>query len=175
MAKPHIDRSKKRVQSRTVDRLPMVLALMRESGPADVTETIDWLDEAGWVAVKGWGGPPEWEGNASLAVEYGKDEWQLMLVRDRGQWMIDVQPPGWRAPADLQILHDILEDRPEGPGPLPEARPVQIPWGARWRSLLPAAVDWLASGQGREIQVREWQRRRSRRMFPPAPRKRKKS
>lgn len=119
-----------------------VLGLMRESAPQDVVATIGWLEAEGWQARAAWGGPTKWEGNAGLAVEFGRNGTLITIVRDRGQWMIEIRPSGWKTAVDLGIIDDAIAGRSEWSGVRAVPNPVQLPAGLAWRTALPTALQW---------------------------------
>lgn len=139
---------------------------MRLSAPADVAETLNWLEEAGWRARAAWGGPADWPGNASLAVEFAKDGDLVGIAQDRGQWMLDIHPSGWGQSVDLEIVHAAITGRSDWSGPRVEAQPVQLPSGVSWREWVPRALTWLSEAPDREQMLRATKLRRSRDLFP---------
>lgn len=154
-------------------RIGVVMHLMRLSAPVDVAETLDWLGEAGWRARAAWGGPPDWPGNASLAVEFAKDGDRVSIARDRGQWMFDMYPDGWGRSVDLEIVHAAITGRSDWSSPRVEAQPVQLPSGVSWREWVPRALSWLSEVPDREQMLRAMQLQRSRDLFPVTRSRRK--
>lgn len=143
-------------------RIERVMQLMRLSAPVDVAETLNWLEEARWLARSAWGGPPEWEGNASLAVEFAKDGDRLTVARDRGQWLVSLHPDGWRESVDLDVVHAAITGRSAWSGPSIGVLPVQLPSGISWREWVPRALTWLSETPDGEHILHALELRRSR-------------
>ena len=152
--------------TRDPGRIDLVMQLVRQSAPVDVAETLNWLEEAGWRARAAWGGPPDWPGNASLAVEFAKDGDEVSIARDRGQWMLDICPVGWGRSVDLEIVHAAITGRSDWSGLRVEVLPVQLPSGVSWREWVPRALTWLSEAPDREQMLRAMKLQRSRHLFP---------
>jgi hypothetical protein len=131
-----------------------------------VVETLDWLEATGWRAQEASGGPPDWAGNSGLAVEYARGESRISIARDRGQWLMDIRPAGWKRSVDLGIIRDTIQGRKDWSGPMPLPLPEQLPPGVVWRIELPVALEWLVESPDREQLLRKMQLKRSRSLFP---------
>ena len=135
--------------------------------PDDVRRTIDWLTENGWYLAGGQGGRAEPFGDALVEFSNGGD--RIRITRDRSQWLMHIQRPSWSRKFDLDIILDTIggrEDWSESSRPLPE----QLPPGVSWLAALPEVLVWLASGDDIEPVLAHMQLKRSRSLFPSAPR-----
>ena len=146
--------------------LETVLRYFGETAPSDVLETITWLESQGWRPDFAQGGPKEGFGDA--LVDFTKQGWRIRIVRDRGQWMMDIQKPGWKGPIDTQIIADTIAGKNDWSGPRANARPEQIPWEIPWRESVPSALAWIATNQDAEAVLKRMQLKRSRSMLPSA-------
>ncbi len=141
-----------------------VLQYFHETAPADVLETIAWLASQGWRPHFAQGGRSESFGNA--LVDFTNQGWAIRIVRDRDQWMLDIQKPDWKRPIDLQIIADTIAGKKDWSGALPDPLPKQIPWEIPWRESVPSALAWIASTQDSEGVLKAMQLKRSRSLFP---------
>jgi hypothetical protein len=141
-----------------------VLHYFQETAPADVLETISWLASEGWRPHSAQGGLGESFGNAQ--VEFSKQGWAIRIVRDRDQWMLDIQKPDWKQPIDLQIITDTIAGKNDWSGDLPQPVPNQIPWEMPWRESVPSALAWIASTNDSERRLKAMQLKRSKGLFP---------
>jgi hypothetical protein len=143
-----------------------VLRHFHETAPADVLATITWLESQGWQPDFAQGLPKTRFGNA--LVDFTNQGWRIRIVRDRGQWMMDIQKAGWKRPIDSQIIADTIAGKDDWSGPLPNPLPTQIPWEIPWRESVPSALAWIAANQDAESVLKSMQLKRSRSMFPSA-------
>jgi hypothetical protein len=141
-----------------------VLHYFQETAPTDVLETISWLASEGWRPHSAQGGQSESFGNA--LVEFSKQGWAIRIVRDRDQWMLDIQKPDWKQPIDLQIITDTIAGKNDWSGDLPHPVPNQIPWEMTWRESVPSALAWIASTNDSERRLKAMQLKRSKGLFP---------
>jgi hypothetical protein len=115
----------------------------------DVTRTLQWLEVNDFRLRRAHGGPGESFGNVLL--EYERSGTSIVVVRDRGQWLLDVSPSPREPPMEYGILVAAAEGRDfrdyaHTPGALPE----QLPEGVVWHQTLPKVLDWLAGPDTRE-------------------------
>lgn len=109
---------------------------------ADVADSVRWLLAEGAEVTRAE--PPHGMGFAALELEL--DDAKFRMVRDRGQWMLDLRLGGqpW---LQVDLVHAARTgDGTWGPtdgrsGPLPD----QLPVGLSWRRELPDALAWLRS------------------------------
>lgn len=140
----------------------------RERAPTDVRETLDWLELAGFSLIHAVGHPLRTFGN--VALRYDRSATWVVIVRDRGQWSVDIGPAG----GPLLGLH-ILNTARTGELPLewPGADlPTQIPAGVVWATDVPATVEWLTS-RDRSDDIEDarqaWRALMDGRLAPPDP------
>ena len=137
-----------------------VLRYVEESAPSDVLRAIAWLESHGWLVQSARGGHDEPFGNA--VVELDKEGARIVVIRDRGQWMMDIHPAGWKGSVDLDIILDTIAGRKDWSDRLSGRLPQQLPLGVAWRDALPMALAWLASAHEAERSVRMTMRMRGR-------------
>lgn len=117
-----------------------------EKATPDVARTIRWLQSEGFRVIEVAGGPSDSFGNVSLTFEHAV---LVMIVRDRGQWAMNVAPAVASEAHSLHVLMTAMtgaEPNPGRPGePLPHL-PDQLPDGVEWSTELPKVVRWLESG-----------------------------
>lgn len=111
----------------------------------DVTATLTWLDEAGFVVVERWGGEAAPFGD--VAWRYQRvDGTEVRIGSDRGQWSAHVRPSGADDWFDLGLamaarrVEVVTDQAPDNPYEIK-----QLPYGVCWRDHLPATIDWLSS------------------------------
>jgi len=132
----------------------------------DVRDTIGWLQSEGWELTSSRGGPTESFGNVLL--EFRRSRWTITVTRDRSQWMLDVEPEGWKVKTDLDPVIRVMKALPYPPhDSRSSSRPLagQLPPGVSWRRELPVALDWMQSTPGAEEMVRKKQHERARYLF----------
>jgi hypothetical protein len=130
---------------------------------ADVADAVRWLLAQG--ARVTYEEAPHGMGFAVLELEL--DHTQIRMVRDRGQWMLDLRSEGqpW---LQLDLVHAArvggVDWQQEGTrtGPLPD----QLPVGVSWRDELPAALDWVRSTADAVGQTVAMGRARADQIFP---------
>lgn len=132
---------------------PVGLALdyAREQAPRDVRDCLDWLVEGEFALAGERGGPDESAANVQLTFE--RSQLTVQITRDRGQWMMNIDPGHGK----FVPLH-ILLTAWDGTVPAIRARnpveqlPEVLPEGVAWRTVAPAIIAWLESGnRDREI------------------------
>src|SRR5579859_4806617 len=109
----------------------------------DVAATIRWIEASGFE-LRSWQGGV---GSGNVQLVFERAGVGLSIVRDRGQWMMDVTPPGQK-PLGLQVLLTAMrggEAEPGPPRPLRAPLPDQLPEGVSWSTEVPALTDWLES------------------------------
>lgn len=118
----------------------------------DVAETIRWLLRDGFELVEERGGRAESFGNVLLRMQRGSSA--IRVVRDRSQWLCDVESSGWTGEQALGVLVTAMRGQPpthEYPMP-DEGMPEQLPPGGVWSQLVPEVLAWGASGN-RDVEV----------------------
>jgi hypothetical protein len=146
--------------------LEAVIRYFDETAPADVLETIVWLKSEGWRPIFARGGVKESFGDA--LVDFNNKGWRIRIVRDRGQWMMEIQKPGWKRPIDSQSIADAIAGKDDWSEPLPDPLPTQIPWEIPWTQSVPSALAWIAANHDAEAILKRMQLKRSRSLFPTA-------
>lgn len=140
---------------------------LRTTAPADVVAAADWLSASGWTVAVARGGENESFGN--LVVEFHRNRDRVVIIRDRAQWMADIQLYPWHKPFDLDIILDAVDGRhdwTQTKAPLPE----QLPEERTWIEGLPEALAWSRNMPDAVDLLKDMQRRRSRSLFPPTRR-----
>ncbi len=128
------------------------LAYTYEKATDDVAATLDWLMGHGFRVSRTMGGKSESFGN--VLVEFARGLTLVVITRDRGQWTIDIGRD--RATHGLHMLATAMSGTEADPGPkrsFGDPLPSQLPDGARWRRLVPQAIEWLESGD-RTVELR---------------------
>jgi hypothetical protein len=130
-----------------------------EKAPPDVQGALRCLSDAEFAVRIERGGPTESFGNVLL--EWERPPTVVRVVRDRGQWLIDIAADGvefdW-----LQVIMNamdggefIVPDRELG-DPLPET----LPEGVAWSTAVPTALSWLTENNRSTELVAARERRR---------------
>jgi hypothetical protein len=117
-----------------------------EKATRDVAEAIRWLQTEGFRLVRSVGGPGESFGNVLLTFERHV---QVTVVRDRGQWLIDIASSAGAESHGLDVWMSAMsgtEPDPGTPEELFRELPDQLPKGVLWRTELPTIVRWIESG-----------------------------
>lgn len=130
---------------------------------SDVADAVAWLLAEG-ALVTGEEAP---HGMGFAALELELSGAQVRMVRDRGQWMLDLRLRGqpW---LQLDLVHAVRTGggdwgSAEGrTGPLPD----QLPAGLSWRRELPEALAWLRSTADAVEKTAAMGRVRAERLFP---------
>jgi hypothetical protein len=130
----------------------------------DVDATVRWLLSEG--AVVTWEDTPH--GMAVAGLEFSVHGASVRMVRDRGQWMMDVRH-GEGPWLDLELLR--LARRGSDSYPMAPTKasslPVQLPEGVSWRDELPDLLVWLGSARDAVDLCAALGRSRATRLFPP--------
>lgn len=128
----------------------------------DVADAVAWLVAEGALVTAA--DAPHGMGLASLELEL--DGAHVQMVRDRGQWMLDLRSSGqpW---LQLDLVLAVRAGggdwvRSDGRGPLPD----QLPVGLSWRRELPEAIAWLRFTPDAVEQVAAMGRVRADQLFP---------
>jgi hypothetical protein len=132
------------------------LAYTYEKANDDVAATLDWLVGHGFLVSRTMGGRSESFGN--VLVGFARGLTVVVITRDRGQWTIDIGRD--RAMHGLHMLATAMSGAEANPGPkrsFGDPLPDQLPEGARWRRLVPQAIEWLESGD-RTVELRRAER-----------------
>lgn len=113
--------------------------------PDDVRSTLQWLSERGYTVAESRGPAPEAFGNLILKLASGATA--VTVIRDRAQWMCDIESPAWHGKATLDLLLTAMSDEDPPEKRLdPEAHfPEQLPPGVTWADAVPALLDWAAA------------------------------
>ena len=132
----------------------------------DVADAVEWLLAAGANLTRA-DGP---HGMAVATIEFAMDDAQVRMVRDRGQWTLDVRLAGqpW---LQLDLIHAArLGDAYRWPSVRRSAHdlPEQLPVGLSWRRELPTAFAWLRATADAADQVENMGRVRAAKLFPRA-------
>ncbi len=137
--------------------------ILRVATP-DVRAAVRWLLSQGAEVVRE--DPPH--GMAFAGVEFSIDGTGLRMVRDRGQWMMDLRRGNGRW-LDFELLTlasqgiTAYPGSPARKGSLPD----QLPQGVSWRDQLPQVLDWLGSSRDAEDLCAALSRSRAAQLFPP--------
>ena len=105
---------------------------------------------------------------AFAGVEFSLDGTGLRMVRDRGQWMMDLRRGDGRW-LDFELLTlasrgiTAYSGSPARKGSLPD----QLPQGVSWRDQLPHVLAWLGSSLDAEDLCAALGRTRAAELFPP--------
>jgi hypothetical protein len=130
--------------------MPETVEFALAKAPADVADSLRWLASVGFALVGERGGPGELFGN--LQLEFERAGQRAVIVRDRGQWIIDIAPADSAESYGLQaLLWAMRGDKPNlgGPRRSRTSLPEQLPEGERWRVAVPAVLTWLAAADRR--------------------------
>lgn len=150
----------------TKSGLEDALTYVEERAPTDVLQTMAWMESAGWEPVVARGG----RSFGNVLIEWAQGGNRVTVTLDRGQWLLDVQPAGWKERFDLQVIAEAVtglrDDGWDG-----DALPEKIPWSVSWSQTLPLALVWLATTDGAEAELRSLQRQRASRVFPKRTRR----
>lgn len=117
---------------------------IKERAPEDVLQMIALMESSQWRTDNAWGGSGEPFGN--LTISFSKDQNQVIVVRDRDQWFLEIKMAGWTSKFDLGLVLDAMngreawDDTPQDPYGLR-----QLPNGVSWVQQLPEVLGWLAS------------------------------
>ena len=137
--------------------------ILRVATP-DVRAAVRWLLSQGALVVRE--DPPH--GMAFAGLEFSVDGMGLRMVRDRGQWMMDLRRGDGRW-LDFELL--TLANRGITAHPGSPARkgslPDQLPEGVSWRDELPHVLAWLGSSTDAEDLCATLGRSRAAQLFPP--------
>ncbi len=137
---------------------------------ADVGATMRWLEDQGWRLVEERG--PEAMGDRlyrwrSLAGD------ELVVTRDRSQWMCSLHLVGWERPWDLDLL--LVAVTGEIPAGWDAGRrwsellPEQLPVGVTWIEALPRVLVRLRGDAGAQRRVVALARQRADALVGPLP------
>jgi len=130
----------------------------------DVRAAVRWLLSQGALVVRE--DPPH--GMAFAGLEFSIDGITVRMVRDRGQWMMDL-----RRGEDRWLDFELLRLACGGVAAYPAARPAeaslpaQLPDGVSWRDELPAVLVWLGSSRDAAELCAALGRSRAAELFPP--------
>ena len=89
----------------------------------------------------------------SQQVELTDGEARIGVTRDRGQWMLDVCPPGWSETVHLGELLAAMRLEHLPTDTLSGALPEQLPPGETWTECLPTVFAWAAGRSYRLVFV----------------------
>jgi hypothetical protein len=121
-----------------------VLQYMREHAPVDVLDTIVQLEADEWRATKAWGGTSEPFGN--LTISFTREQDELTVIRDRGQWCLEFMMVGWTSKFDLGIVLDAMNNRETWDDSIRNPYELkQLPEGVAWVKQVPEVLAWLGS------------------------------
>jgi hypothetical protein len=111
---------------------------------------------------------------AFALAQFAVGDAEVLMVRDRGVWSMDLRLAGQRRWLLFDLIHSILtgEAATDRPGRRPGDLPPQTPEGASWRDCLPPALDWLRTTDDAIEQYETMARTTSRQMYQRVPRKR---
>ena len=121
------------------------LAYAMTVAPDDVRRTLQWLSERGYTVAESRGPAKEAFGNLLLQLASGASA--VTVIRDRSQWLCDIESPAWHCKAPLHVLLTAIS----GKEPLREWRdpeehlPEQLPPGVAWADAVPAVLEWGAA------------------------------
>lgn len=116
---------------------------------ADVQGAFEWLLRNGFSVIASQGGPLE----GNQLVELVHRQTRVWVSRDKGQWMLDLQPAGWLERCQLGQLLAVMRlehlpiDRRQG------SMPVQLPPGESWSERLPEVLVWATDSPHRSVFV----------------------
>lgn len=134
----------------------------------DVAGAVAWLLSEGAVVTE----KEDPHGMGFALVQFAFDDGaEVRMVRDRGQWMMDLRSSGqpW---LQFDLVHRITSNyEPDAETENGRRRyggdmPPQLPVGVSWREHLPSALIWLHRTADAADQVKQMARVRMREVFP---------
>ncbi len=114
----------------------------------DVQATFDWLLRAGYRVGETRGGT-----GMGQHVELLDSRTRIWITRDRGQWMLDVQPAGWSEAAQLSQLLAAMRLEHLPTDGLEGSLRAQLPAGEVWAERLPEVLEWSVDQPHRSVFV----------------------
>jgi hypothetical protein len=115
-----------------------IVAFMVARADADVAATLDWLDGEDFKVLKQSGGASETFGNAQ--VEFQRSELGVRITVDRGEWKLDVAPPGFEF-LNLEYLLTAKDGEKVGVPPSEVVKPASK--DLSWHQTLSGLVAWI--------------------------------
>jgi hypothetical protein len=130
----------------------------------DVAAAARWLVSEGADVV--WEDRPH--GMAFAGLEFVLGNTSVRMVRDRGQWMMDLRR-GQEPWLDLDLLRLARQGSKVYPALVRQSEgqpPSQLPEGVSWSDELPDLLDWLHSTQDAAQRCASLSSSRASRLFP---------
>lgn len=105
----------------------------------DVRATFSWLEANGFVRTAEWGGGGAPFG--SVCIDFSRGDLRLRIVRDRGQWGINIASPG----GELMLVDTLLSVSPGADLERGDdsTKVDQLPRGVVWMTEIPRLIGWL--------------------------------
>jgi hypothetical protein len=124
--------------------------------------------EASGFALESRRGPSESFGDQVLVFSDGATT--VEVIRDRGQWALELRAPGWAQPRHLGAILAAANGKPQ-PHDGPRELLDQLPAAVSWREVVPGVLAWSDAFPHREVFVEAEQHRWAAAAFgtrPPA-------
>lgn len=122
------------------DYMEDIVAFMVTRANADVVATLGWLNGEAFKVVKQSGGPSEAFGNAQ--VEFKRNDLGVRITRDRGEWKLDVAPPGFDF-LNLEYLLTAKDGEEAAAAPSEDASVKSSSKTISWQQNLPGLITWI--------------------------------
>lgn len=142
-----------------------------ENAPADVAETLAWLERDGFDRSILQGGPGD--GSGDVLIELVDTAATIHVLRDHDRWSLTFIVPGYDVDFELGLIRDVRNETPNTPlpseAPPDEQDEEQLPSGVRWAEEVPASVGWLRETPAAATQIASEWLQRGQRVRPRQP------
>jgi len=115
----------------------------------DVQAAFDWLLSQGFLPTSSRGAPLD--GNQLFELSDGFT--RVWMTRDKGQWMLDIEPAGWDERCQFHELLSAMRLEHLSTGVHHGPMPGQLPPGESWVGRLPEVLDWVLGSPHRAVYV----------------------